>query len=146
MAEPDLESMLTGGHPNSLGRTLEVVELVLADTGRLPALFDCYASADEVVRLRTSNALKRIARARPELLLPWLERLLEQVSKIDQASTQWTLATLFQLLESGMSPQQKARAIAILQANLANHHDWIVLNTTMETLAKWALNDLPLKT
>jgi len=29
--------MLTGGHPNLLGRTLEVVELVLADAKRLPA-------------------------------------------------------------------------------------------------------------
>jgi hypothetical protein len=35
--ETGFESMLTGGHPNLLGRTLEVVELVLADAKRLPA-------------------------------------------------------------------------------------------------------------
>lgn len=145
MPEPDFESMLSGGHANSLGRTLEVVALVLDDAGRLSALFDCYASADEVVRLRTSNALKRIARERPEWLLPWLDRLLEQVSKIDQASIQWTLATVFLLLESAMNPQQKAGASAIMQANLENYNDWIVLNTTMETLAKWALDDPRLK-
>lgn len=145
MSEPDFESMLSGGHPNSLGRALEVVELVLADADRLQALFDCYASPDEVVRLRTSNALKRIARQRPQWLLPWLEQLLERVSKIDQASVQWTLATVFLLLESGMNAAQKNRASAIMQANLENIHDWIVLNTTMETLAKWALNDQQLK-
>ncbi|MCP4391406.1 MAG: hypothetical protein GY802_24145 [Gammaproteobacteria bacterium] len=146
MPEAGFESMLTGGHPNSLGRTLEVVELVLADAERLGALFDCYASTDEVVRLRTSNALKRIARERPEWLLPWLDRLLDQVAKIDQASAQWTLATLFQLLELGMNPRQKVRAIAIMQANLANSHDWIVLNTTMGTLANWGLKAPQLKT
>jgi hypothetical protein len=26
----ELEEMLTGGHPNSLGRTVEVIEVVLA--------------------------------------------------------------------------------------------------------------------
>ena len=43
--------MLTGGHPNSLGRTIEVVETVLADEARMEELFGCYGSVDEVVRL-----------------------------------------------------------------------------------------------
>lgn len=137
--------MLMGGHPNSLGRTLEAVEIVLADAARLPALFECYASQDPVVRLRTSNALNRIARIQPEWLVPYLDRLLNRVSKIDQASTQWTLATLFQLLESWMTPSQKAKARGIMQHNLAQHSDWIVLNTTMETLALWSANDPRLK-
>lgn len=33
------ESMLSGGHPNSLGRTVEVVDMVLADRERLGELF-----------------------------------------------------------------------------------------------------------
>lgn len=143
--DPGFESMLTGGHPNSLGRTLEVVELVLADAGRLAALFDCYASQEPVVRLRTSNALKRIARVQPAWLLPYLDRLLSRVSTIDQASVQWSLATLFQLLESWMSPAQKTKARGIMQRNLTHHDDWIVLNTTLETLALWSVNDPRLK-
>ncbi len=31
----DFEIALSGGHPNSLGRTLEVVDVVLADRSRL---------------------------------------------------------------------------------------------------------------
>lgn len=50
----DFEEMLTGGHPNSLGRTVEVVDAVLADRARLARLYACYFSDDEVVRLRTS--------------------------------------------------------------------------------------------
>jgi hypothetical protein len=60
------EAMLAGGHPNSLGRTVEVVDLVLADRDRLAELFQCYFSADEVVRLRVSSAMKRVTIAHPE--------------------------------------------------------------------------------
>ena len=36
------ETMLSGGHPNSLGRTVEVVAAVLDDPARLDELFSCY--------------------------------------------------------------------------------------------------------
>ena len=77
--------MLRGGHPNSLGRTVEAVELVLADPSLLGALIDTYASDDATVRLRVSSALNRISRARPELLAaviePRLLRFLESPRK-----------------------------------------------------------------
>ena len=69
MATTNFAAMLTGGHPNSLGRTIEVVDAVLADRSKLEELYSCYFSADEVVRLRTSNAMKRIAREQPDWLL-----------------------------------------------------------------------------
>ena len=61
----EFEQMLTGGHPNSLGRTLEVVESVMSDRERLEDLYNCYFSEDEVVRLRTSNAIKRVTKEHP---------------------------------------------------------------------------------
>ncbi|MEM8540860.1 MAG: hypothetical protein AAGF25_07880, partial [Pseudomonadota bacterium] len=62
----DFRAMLTGGHPNSLGRTLEVVELVLASPDRMEELYQCYFSEGEIVRLRTSNAIRRVFKAHPE--------------------------------------------------------------------------------
>ena len=138
------EQMLTGGHPNSLGRTIEVVDIVLADRDKLDELFNCYFSGDEVVRLRTSSAIKRVTREHPEWLVPYADRLLDEISKIDQASTQWTLATLFQILFSHMNQVQKDKAQGILKNNLAYHNDWIVLNTTMQTLGEWAQEDAAL--
>jgi hypothetical protein len=44
MSRKSFEAMLTGGHPNSLGRTVEVVELVLADRALLGELYACYRS------------------------------------------------------------------------------------------------------
>ena len=139
--EESFESMLTGGHPNSLGRTLEVVDTVLAHPERLEDLYQCYFSEDEVVRLRTSNGIKRVTKAHPDWLVPYIDRFIDEISKIDQASTQWTLANLFDLLESRLSAEQKEKAQAIMQHNLANHSDWIVLNNSMQVLGDWSKKD-----
>ncbi|MCY3855592.1 MAG: hypothetical protein OXF78_04780 [Rhodospirillales bacterium] len=136
-----LEDMLAGGHPNSLGRTLEVVETVLADADRFGELFDCYVSEDPVVRLRTSNALKRIEAQRRDLLVPYLGRLINEVGSLDQASAQWTLAQLFGRLAADMDQDQRAGALRIMKRNLSSHDDWIVLNATIETLSDWAMAD-----
>jgi hypothetical protein len=140
MAE-SFEVMLTGGHHNSLGRTIEVVELVLADRARLEDLYQCYFSADEVVRLRVSNAMKRVTIAHPDWVVDFLDRLQDEVAAIDQASTQWTLALIFDLTRSLMSDEQRTRAVEIMQHNLATHGDWIVLNNSMKVLGSWAVED-----
>lgn len=46
------ERMLSGGHHNSLGRTLEIVHFVLEDKRRLAELYECYFSGDELVQER----------------------------------------------------------------------------------------------
>lgn len=137
----DFETMLTGGHPNSLGRTEDVVECVLADRRRLGALFSCYVSDDEVVRLRVSSAVKRITIARPEWTMEYMDRLQGEVAAIDQASTQWTLALVFDLTRHLMSDAQRDRAIEIMQHNLATDDDWIVLDNSMKVLGSWADGD-----
>ncbi|MEL6374275.1 MAG: hypothetical protein AAFR04_09930 [Pseudomonadota bacterium] len=139
------EEMLTGGHPNSLGRTLEVVELVLADPNRFRELFDCYASKDEVVRLRTSNAMKRVESKRHDLLVPYIDRFIIEIGELDQASAQWTLAQLFDRLSSDMDKRQKASALEIMKRNLAKHDDWIVLKSSIDTLSRWAVDDQGLR-
>lgn len=141
----DFENRLKGGHPNSLGNTVAIVEEVLADHSAFDELFQCYFSKDEIVRLRTSNALKRICKAEKQLLLPYIDRLLDELSHIDQASVQWTLSWFFGSLEKNMTVTQRSGAEEIMKNNLATHHDWIVLNTTMDTLAKWAGKDPVLK-
>lgn len=144
-SEPDFELMLTGGHPNSLGRTVEVVNLVLADQSRLTDLLSCYDSSDEVVRLRVSSALKRVAAAEHDWLFPHLNYLIDDIGDLDQASAQWTLAQLLQRYTPDLSEDQYLRATVLLQRNLAQHSDWIVLNHTMETLGDWASRDEELR-
>ncbi|MTB53392.1 hypothetical protein [Lewinella sp. W8] len=139
------EKRLSGGHPNSLGNTIEVVEEVLQHPDRLEALYRCYFSEDEVVRLRVSNAMKRIAQANRPLLLPYLQGLLDDVSQIEQASTKWTLAQLFQCYTTDLTPRQLARATSILQHNLESCDDWIVQNHSLQTLAEWSVHQPELR-
>lgn len=136
-----LETMLTGGHPNSLGRTIEVVALVLKDQKRLRELLECYKSADEVVRLRVSNAMKRIEAEKHGWLMPHLDELIDDVGKLDQASAQWTLAQLLDRYAGDLTADQRKRALALMKRNLERHNDWIVLNHTLETLSQWAMKD-----
>ena len=136
MPSESFEEMLTGGHPNSLGRTIEVVDIVLSNSARLSDLYNCYFSVDEIVRLRTSNGIKRISLENPEWLVPYIDKLISEISKINQPSVQWTLANLFQTLSVFMSETQKTSAKKILRDNLENYAGWIVLNNTMDALSK----------
>lgn len=139
------EERFKGGHHNSLGHTVEIVEEVLGDKSKLQALFDTYNSNDELVRLRLANAIRRVCVEKPDWIAPYIDDLSTRIAAIDQASTQWTLAKLFQMLESQMSGTQKSKALEILKTNLESHNDWIVLNNTMETLKDWSKQDADLK-
>jgi hypothetical protein len=66
----DFRNRLKGGHPNSLGNTIEIVDEVLKDNSLFEELFNCYFSDDEIVRLRTSNAIKRLCKEKKSLLFP----------------------------------------------------------------------------
>lgn len=141
----NFEERLTGGHPNSLGNTIEVVNEVLANENFFEELFNCYFSADEIVRLRVSNAMKRICKEKPEFLVPYLDRFISEISLIDQPSTKWTIAQLFELLENDLTPEQLVQAKSIVKHNLETESDWIVLNNSMEVLANWTKSDPDLK-
>lgn len=139
------EVMLSGAHPNSLGRTLEVVECVLAWPDRIEELFACYSSQDEVVRLRVSSALRRVQAERPDLLVPLIDRLIDEIGALDQASAQWTLPKLFEGAEHDMTAEQLDRAIFLVKRNLAEHGDWIVLINSIEYLTRLARSDRDLR-
>jgi hypothetical protein len=145
MKHTDFETMLTGGHPNSLGNTVEVVSIVLADNSRFEELFECYFSSDEVVRLRVSSALKRVQKSQPELVYSYIDRLLDEISTINQASTQWTLAQLFLNMTDELTAEQLTKAKSILKHNLTASQDWIVIIQTLKTLVQWSAQDEQIK-
>ena len=97
------------------------------------------------MRLRTSNAMKRVARENKALLVPYLDAILDDISKIQQPSVHRTLAQLFALLTEHMSKPQLVRAKKILKKNLDVGSDWIVLTQTMVTLSDWSESDPALR-
>lgn len=137
----NFEQMLSGGHPNSLGKTLEVVEIVLCDKAKLENLYQTYFSSDEVVRLRTSNAIKRVCLQHPDWIYEYADKLISEIFNINQPSTQWTIAILFRLMTKYLNQSQKFKATEHFKSNLDTQTDWIVINTTMETLFEWSKGD-----
>jgi len=130
---------------NSLGRTEEVVEIVLRENGRIDELYACYFQPDEWVKLRTSSSFKRIWRADVELFRPFIAGFVTKVSKIDQPSVQWTFSQMCQDLADQLTPKQAKSATETMKGYLENSEDWIVQNTTIETLAQWAMDDQALE-
>jgi hypothetical protein len=143
--EEQFEQMLTGGHPNSLGRTIEVVEIIFKEPARIEELYNCYFSTDEVVRLRVSNAFKRLCKTDLNLLIPFIDRFIDLISKINQPSTKWTLAQLFLMLKKHLSETNLKKVKDILKYNLETENDWIVINFTLEALTDFARTDENLK-
>ena len=128
------KSELTGGNPNSLGNTIKVVEHVIVKKNRINSLIKCYSSTDQIVRLRTSNAFKRIFRQKPEWFLDFKHIFLNKISKIKQSSTQWTCAQLFSELVNQLENKEQKKAKKIVSDYLNNSSDWIVLCQSMNAL------------
>ena len=125
------EQSLKGGRPISLGNTLEVVDEVLGNTDKMEELFLCYQSDDETVRLRTSNAFKRIFRAKPELFNKWKQRFIKEIAEIDQPSAKWTTIQILDELFNQLDEKEKSQSIEICLRYLRNEKDWIVINQSL---------------
>lgn len=139
------EDTLTGGHHNSLGNTLVVADQVNADRSLLPELIATYASEDEVVRLRVSSALKRVAWAHPEWIHAEISAIMNWVEHLKQPSAQWSVGQMLLAIGSLLSESERERSIALMKTHIEESGDWIVLNHTMETLAQWAQEDADLE-
>ena len=140
MTESDFEILLSGGHPNSLGKTEIVTSKILNDKLLLSDLLACYASDDPVVRLRTSSCLKRVCQQQPEWVYEHIQKLFDEISQIDQASTKWTLAIVFGYLREMFNKDELAVAVKIMKKNLF-YPDWIVQNTSMQVLFEFIDSD-----
>jgi hypothetical protein len=113
-----------------------VVDAASCRPGRLAELVQCVFSRDEIIRMRASDALEKVCRAHPDLLQPFVPRLLGEMSRIEQASVQWHLAQI--LTKVQLDEAEQAVAITVLEHNLDTSSDWIVTNLTLQALATFA--------
>lgn len=138
------EDMLTGGHPNSLGHTLDVVAAVSAAPQRLRELIDTFTSDDEVVRLRVSSSLKRLSRLDQELFAASMDYYLDAIEGLAQPSAQWTRAQIALEMDTVLTVAQRNRLTTALKGQMEGSADWIVIANTLTTLVSWAARDADL--
>ena len=139
----NIQAALTGGNPRTLGNTEQVVAYVNAHPQKLGELFKCLKSTDEIVRMRTGDALEKICREQPEWFGPYIDSLLSDVAAIDQPSVQWHLAQM--IGELPLNETQRRRALEVLKRNLETASDWIVLNYSLETFTIFTRKDASLQ-
>ncbi len=143
MQEPFVEMLR--GDTNTLGRAIEVFDAVKQDPSRVQEVFDLYFQPDQWVRLRSSNVLRRLWREDPTWVEPFIARWIDEVSGIDQPSVQWTFAQIVHECSQFFDQGQMARSLQIVKGYLQNSDDWIVLNTSINTLAGAAKDDASLR-
>jgi hypothetical protein len=91
----DLLSMLSGGDIRSDGEADRVAEIVLGNPHMIEDLVQGLAVTDEVVRGRSTHALEKIARIRPEWLLDYLDWMIELSKDDPLPMVRWHLAMIF---------------------------------------------------
>jgi hypothetical protein len=143
-----IDDLLSGGNPRTLRNVDQVVETVLADPDRLQELTRCILASDDQVedqvnslgrlkvRMRAGDALEKVCRAQPPLIQPHVPLLLGEMA---QPCVQWHVAQM--LGRFRLTTAQRRQAARLMDQNLDESSDWIVLDTSLDTLAILARTD-----
>jgi len=131
------EMFTVGGKSNSLGRTAEVVEIVLNDRSRLEELYGCLFIEDSWVRMRAADGLEKVCRKKPDWLEPYVDRFNEELASDGQPSVQWHLAQMY--TEIRLTDAQRDFAINWLKGLVnSTDVDWIVSSNAMGALLQFS--------
>ena len=86
---------LKGGDIRSDGEANDVAADVLNHPILFEHLYAGLAEPDDVVRGRSAHALEQVSRSKPELLLPYLDKLAAQSAEDPLPMVRWHLAMIF---------------------------------------------------
>jgi len=141
MQEPFADILKVGGKSNSLGRSQEVIESVLADHDRLDELYACLFMPDGWARMRAADAIEKVCRVNPAWIEQYTDRILTDLSTSRQPSIQWHLAQIYRQID--LTLQQRQSVILWLENLLSTVDvDWIVSANVMDTLLYFVRSNL----
>ncbi|NOT99360.1 MAG: hypothetical protein HOO97_09770 [Sideroxydans sp.] len=134
--------MLQGGDRRSIGRSNEVVALVLEKPESFDVLMSGMKLDDPLVAMRCADAAEKITVLHPEYLQPYKRVLIDELSKVEQKEVRWHVAAMLPRLP--LTSKEQQRVIEILLA-YTNDRSSIVKTLAMQALADLALRDVKLK-
>ncbi len=126
--------ILKEGNPNSLGRLLEIFQLVVDQKLMINNVYELYQFEDAIVSMRVSNIIKRLWRLNPKYVLPLIPLFLKDEKHLVNPTFRWTLAQIFKDLYIYLSNEQKLKLINAIVGNLSKGNDWIMLVQSMDAL------------
>jgi len=130
---------LIGGDLRSIGRAEEVVQDILQDPKLFGEVFEGLLDDDPRVRMRSADALEKVSSRHPEYLQPFKNRLINEISKIEQQEVRWHVAQMFSYLE--VSRTERDEIVRILLSYLDTDKSKIVKVCSMQTLTAFADKD-----
>lgn len=142
MTESSIADRLLGGDRRSLGAAEAVASDVLRHNDRFGELFDAMMHEDPVVRMRASEAVEKLTRARPDLLVPYRRRLIDQIGQIDQSEVRWHVAQMLPRIR--LDVKDRSRAVALLETYLREESPYLVASA-VSALGDFALEDAGLR-
>lgn len=128
--------MLEGKDRRSIGRVNQVVEMVLESPGLFQDVFDGMTHDNPVIRMRAADAVEKISAKRPEYLQPYKNRLIREISRIDQQEVRWHVAAMFSRLN--LATEDIRAVLDILNLYLMDKSK-IVKTFSMQALADLAM-------
>ncbi len=134
---------LTGGDLRSIGRADEVVEDILKNPSLFGDVFEGMLHDDPRIRMRSADVLEKVSSKYPEHLQPFKDRLINEISKIEQQEVRWHLAQMFSYLE--LNRRERNAVVEILFSYIDNTKSNIVKVLSMQTLAELAEKEKKLK-
>jgi hypothetical protein len=137
-----LEATLRGGDRRSIGRSDEVVRLVLKEPRRFRELIECLRDGSPVVRMRAADAAEKVSAKKPRLVDRYKAELLGLLAEAEQIELRWHLAAIVPRLR--LTAAERQRAASALQRYLDDRSS-IVKTFALQGLADLARNDAGLR-
>lgn len=107
MNRASILQMLEGGDRRSIGRSHDVVSLVLAKPSYFRPLFAGLTSDNPVVRARAADAVEKITRLHPDWLTPYKLQLIKTLANCGQIDVRWHVAQMLPRLHWNATEQRR---------------------------------------
>ncbi len=128
---------LKGGDLRSIGRSDEVVRDILNEPTLFNEVFEGILSNDPLIRMRSADAIEKVSSIKPSYLQPYKNRLIDEVSQIEQQEVRWHLAQMFSYIE--INEHETDRIVSLLLNYIDNDRSKIVQVNSIQTLTNLAV-------
>ncbi len=123
---------LSGGDRRSIGNSDRIVDEVIKNHKLFEEVFYGMLSEDPIVRMRSADAVEKITVLRPDWLHPFKQKLIYDISKIEQKEIQWHIAQMLPRLN--LTETERGDVVKILITYTELGHSSIVRTFAMQAL------------
>ena len=120
-----------------------MVEDILKNPKLFAKVFEGMLHDDPRVRMRSADALEKVSSRYSEYLQPFKDRLINEVSKIEQQEVRWHVAQMFSYLK--LNKRERDIVVKILISYIDSSKSNIIKVFSMQTLADLAEKDDKIK-